>query len=118
MKCLLVLTVMLLGSLATYRQGFEGPVDGRELLPMCKVTVAYLSDNQRPQGDDFSEGYCLGLVTGVSETSDDVCSMGVSSVQMVTAVVKFLEDHPDRLNLKTTTLVRQALMRAWPCKAK
>jgi hypothetical protein len=85
---------------------------------MCKVTVAYLSDNQRPQGDDFSEGYCLGLVTGVSETSDDVCSMGVSSVQMVTAVVKFLEDHPDRLNLKTTTLVRQALMRAWPCKAK
>ena len=118
MKSILILIVVLLGSLTTYGQGIEGPVDGKELLPMCKVTAAYLSDGHTPQGNDFSEGYCLGLVTGVAETSDDVCSMGVPSVQLVIAVVKFFDDHPDRLNLKNTTLVRQALIRAWPCKAK
>jgi hypothetical protein len=92
--------------------------DGDELLPMCNSTVAYLNDHHSPMEKQFSEGYCLGLVTGVSETSDDVCSLGVPSGQLVTVVVKFLEDHPDRLNLKNTTLVRQALMRAWPCKKK
>ena len=118
MKTLLVLAVMLFGSLATRGQSDERTDDGDELLPMCKATVAYLNDHHSPARNDFSEGYCLGLVTGVSETSDDVCSLGVPSVQLVTVVVKFLEDHPDRLNLKNTTLVRQALMRAWPRKRK
>ena len=118
MTTLLVLAVILFGSLATGGQTDEGTGDGDELLPMCKATVAYLNDHHTPMEKQFSEGYCLGLVTGVSETSDDVCSLGVPSGQLVTVVVKFLEDHPDRLNLKDTTLVRQALMRAWPCKKK
>jgi len=118
MKTLLVLAVMLFGSLATGGQNDEGTGDGDELLLMCKATVAYLNDHHSPTENHFSEGYCLGLVTGLSETSDDVCSLGVPSGQLVTVVVKFLEDHPDRLNLKNTTLIRQALMRTWPCKRK
>src|SRR5258705_9065593 len=98
MKLLSILPVVLCGSLAACAQGTAGPVDGNELLPMCKATLTYLSDNHGPQGDEFSQGYCPGLVTGVSETSDDVCSLGVPSVQMVRVVVKYLEDHPDRLN--------------------
>ena len=117
MKTLLVVAVMLFGSLAN-GQSDEGTGDGEELLPICKATVAYLSEHHRPAENSFSDGYCLGLAIGVSETSDDVCSLGVPSGQLVTMVVKFLEDHPDRLNLKNTTLIRQALMRAWPCKRK
>jgi Rap1a immunity proteins len=118
MKTLFVLVVILFGSLATGGQNDEGTGDGDELLPMCKTAAADLNEHHRPEENAFSEGYCLGLVTGVSETSDDVCSLGVPSGQLAMAVVKFLEDHPDRLNLKNTTLIRQALVRTWPCKRK
>ena len=68
----------------------------------------------------FSVGYCLGLVNGVSDTITDMmtlCDPGTTYGQQVRIVVKYLDDHPEKLNLKATVLIKLALLNAFGCKA-
>ena len=122
MKCLAILIVVLFVSLVAVGQDDQQRMDGNELLPQCKAVLRaadsgdnttdfYIKHNNTEE--QFNIAYCLGLVTGVS----DMLHLCPSSPygQRVRVVVKFLEDHPEKLSLRGTMLVRQALMAAFPC---
>ena len=68
----------------------------------------------------FSNGYVVGYILGVIETttySDLQCVPdGVTKAQTVLVVRKYLKDHPEDLHLDASYLVIKAIQAAWPCK--
>jgi hypothetical protein len=86
---------------------------------------------------DIGYAYCLGYITGATQalsawsaatpkearskaTSPNVPSLyclprEVSNVQTMQVVVRYMDEHPDRLNLSADTLVGYALEAAYPC---
>jgi len=66
--------------------------------------------------ENFADGMCRGVVMGVIEVSPKVCpSEGVTLAQAVRIVLKFLQDHPERLHLRGSELAEDALSKAFPC---
>ena len=86
---------------------------------------------------DIGYAYCLGYITGATQalsawsaatpkdartkaTSPNVPSLyclprEVSNVQTMQVVVRYMDEHPERLNLSADTLVGYALEAAYPC---
>ena len=86
---------------------------------------------------DIGYAYCLGYITGATQalsawsaatpkdartktTSANAPSLyclprEVSNVQTMQAVVRYMDEHPERLNLSADTLVGYALEAAYPC---
>jgi hypothetical protein len=64
----------------------------------------------------FRDGYCIGLVNGVTNASPQVCpDEAVTTGQTVRVVLKYLEDHPEELHLNNAVLAEKALAKAFPC---
>jgi hypothetical protein len=64
---------------------------------------------------------CLGYITGVSDVFKDtsICyPKGVTAGQIESIVIKYLNEHPDRLHYSADSLVLDALGKAFPCKVK
>jgi hypothetical protein len=84
---------------------------GNEYLPRC-----------RDGAPDFMQGVCLGIIETVAvyETANGrICVPGAGTRrQMWAVVVKYLENHPERLHEDIHLLAAQALQTAWPCKPK
>ena len=75
--------------------------DGNKLIQSCKAAV------------EFAEG----LVEGVAFSSPEVCtSSDVTHGQGARVVLKYLNDHPEKLNLRRDRLVEAALAQAFPCE--
>ncbi|WP_448952998.1 Rap1a/Tai family immunity protein [Labrys neptuniae] len=111
--CCLVATSFLVSAQADY----DGPT-GKKLYQGCKA----LAD--RSSGDAFDKGLCAGIITGVSEAvlyknipeQLKLCAPeGVTGSQMAHVVLKWLDAHPEKLNMPLSTLVWLALNEAWPC---
>jgi hypothetical protein len=69
--------------------------------------------------DAYRDGYCSGLVAGVSSASPRVCpDDGVTGGQQIRVVLKYLQDHPEELHLDDALLVDRALAKAFPCPKK
>jgi hypothetical protein len=67
----------------------------------------------------WRDGYCTGLVNGVTNASPRVCpDEAVTTGQTLRVVVKYLEDHPEELHLDNAVLVEKALAKAFPCVKK
>lgn len=67
----------------------------------------------------YQAGFCSGYVNGVWNTSDKFCDpKGITLGQVVRVVLKYLNDHPERLHEHEAELVVDALRAAWPCKRK
>lgn len=71
----------------------------------------------------FWKGHCLGMIEGMSvalnATSSGVCLPdGVETGQLERVVIKWLQDHPERLHKSRLIEVRSALTAAFPCKHK
>ncbi|MDP9160720.1 MAG: hypothetical protein M3O09_10910 [Acidobacteriota bacterium] len=99
--CLLVFGVLLV----VPSFGEETYTDGNHLQTYCAGAA-----------DTFGGGYCVGIVSGVSNTSTLVCPpIGVTRGQEIKVVQKFLADNPEKLQLRNTTLVEAALAKAFPC---
>jgi hypothetical protein len=116
MKCKTVLMLVMVSSVLVGQD--KKRLDGNELLPQCKAVVR-LANNEHLDRDRDSTSdmqYCIGLVTGVSDMLD-ICGESTYG-QSIRIVVKYLEEHPEKLNLKATLLVKQALLGALGCKAK
>jgi hypothetical protein len=93
-------------------------MDGNFLLSSCQVSVRWLDDHSITTNDfeAYRDGYCRGLVGGVADASPRVCpAEGVVQGQLIRVVAKFLQDHPERLQLRATQLAEEALARAFPC---
>jgi hypothetical protein len=92
--------------------------DGSYLLVSCQITIRVFEnpDVALNKYEEWRDGFCRGIVEGVSDTSSLVCQEeGVVFGQEVRIVVKYLQDHPEQLHLKNTKLVEMALAKAFPC---
>jgi hypothetical protein len=92
---------------------------GNWLLTSCQFSAKSIDDpNFNENGlEDFRDGYCRGLVQGVSDASPRVCpGENVTHGQQVRVVVKYLQDHPEELDKLGSTLVDKALAKGFPCK--
>jgi hypothetical protein len=100
------------------------PHTGHVLLRKCKAAIEDLTEDQRIA----DAGQCTGYVHGIEEmlrfieiryglTDSLFCvPKGVNLGQMARVVVKYLEDHPERLHETDINLVVDAFKLAFPCK--
>ena len=115
MKHLLILAFVLFASSLAFEQEKE-PATGNNLLPGCKASIDAVEGRVVESGKVFDAAFCLGLVKGVASASSSVCPpKGSDAVQGIRVVVKFMEDHPEKLNIAEEKLVNMALTQAFPC---
>jgi hypothetical protein len=92
---------------------------GNWLLTSCQIAVKAHDDPSFTANkmESFQNGYCLGIIQGVTDASQDVCpGEHVTYVQITRVVLKYLQDHPEQLDQHGSTLVYRALVKAFPCK--
>lgn len=79
----------------------------------CREAVAGSEENL------FYQGYCVGYVTATVETlqSTVMCApREATERKAVGIVVKYIDDRPARQHENFRSLLREALIAAWPCK--
>jgi hypothetical protein len=98
-KSHLITAAILAASLTTPAHGS----DGKNLQKSCKLEPY---------------GYCLGFVAGVyAATSEPFCNPpSVKDRELRSIVVKYMNDHPEKLHLGQAELVVEAYKAAFPCK--
>lgn len=97
---------------------------GNEMLNNCR---AFLKDPM-PPGQMFHAGVCGGYIMGIVDgfiyaqivdpDSTGVCvpDKGYTVGQGVRVLTKYLEDHPEKLNVEVSLLALDAFRKAFPCK--
>jgi hypothetical protein len=117
MKWLLTLAFVLSTTSIAVEQNVPSTSDGNQLLPRCQSAIDALGhDSWKSHQESFDTGYCSGLVEGISYASTHSCLPDGATVgQAVRVVVKYLNDHPEDLNLDERELVDVALGLAFPC---
>lgn len=101
--------------------------DGNELLSRCNVVINY-QDKKIQNPDEIDIGICLGMIQGMMKINSVYkqklgkemalfCppASGLSYVQAIRIVVKYLNDHPEKLHQSDTYLVIGAFQKAFPC---
>jgi hypothetical protein len=94
------------------------------LLPVCQNAVATSNSSWKNVDEEYDAGFCSGLVEGVifgrnmSDTSTICPPEGVTLLQSMRVVVKYLEGNPAKLNLHESLLVELVLAKAFPCASK
>jgi hypothetical protein len=130
-KRLLLLVMLLVASLVAFGQKsprLASPVallfiKGQDLHDVCK----YYGEDKFPAGSSVQErlrisndsGFCSGYIVGQAETlSSEYWSptTGVTVLQIVTVVKKYLDNHPEKWNDAAMNLVMGALSKAFPPK--
>ncbi|MGD1062894.1 MAG: Rap1a/Tai family immunity protein [Terracidiphilus sp.] len=128
---LVVFVLMLLCAPSVARA--EAEHDGNELSEECNTALRTpdKSKNDAPP-DAIHTGMCLGLVRGAMdmmtlwERVDSNHSQSrfhgcipteVSLLEAIKVVMKYLNDHPERLHERDSFLIVSALTEAYPCHA-
>jgi hypothetical protein len=92
--------------------------NGYSMLPACQMLDDAVSHNRRTPE-------CLGQVVGIAQlgnaatktTDFPICKpSNVPLGQLVSVVLLYLRNHPEKLNKDFMYLVMAALRAAWPCK--
>ncbi|QSB00747.1 hypothetical protein JWZ98_19150 [Methylomonas sp. EFPC1] len=127
--CRTVLVLILL--LVPYSVVHAG--DGSSLIISCKSAVKLLSGDTGNERDHRGLNYCAGLVNGVMATmvingnspSDEARKFGIchptdkgqflSIDPSIRVVLKYLEEHPEKLHEADAVLAITALKGAFPC---
>jgi hypothetical protein len=82
-----------------------------------KTTANFLADkckNWNTSGS-FEAGYCVGFITGVDSQVENCPGDDVTRGQVIKVAVKYMDDHPEELDQAASTVVRRALVKAFPC---
>jgi hypothetical protein len=109
----------LIGSGAKAQTNSTTTTDGNYLLGSCRLSVQIMDnpDTHQTLLDAWRDGLCKGIVRGVWAVSPSVCApQDVTAGQVVRIVYKYLQDHPEQLQLYDARLVDMALTQAFPCK--
>ncbi|MBD8604852.1 hypothetical protein IFT80_19615 [Pseudomonas sp. CFBP 8771] len=97
---------------------------GNEMLNNCR---AFLKDPP-PSSQMFHAGVCAGFVIGIVDglmfaqvadpSTTAVCmpERGYTVGQGIRVLTKYLNDHPEKLNVDVSLLAFEAFRRAFPCK--
>lgn len=86
-------------------------LQGEELAGVC-------SDDK----DRFKQGFCVGYLSGVSETltsvlqTSGICApKDITIEKLITAVATYSNNHEDKRKGPAVSLVWSALVASWPC---
>ena len=103
--------------------------DGNTLLKDCNAALNYADNKTQP--DAIAEAAtCVGYINGVLDTltmwnaineADFKIACfpdGVSPLQLIRVVVKYLNDHPEELHEAAIVLTFRAASTAFPCSKK
>jgi hypothetical protein len=108
----------------------SGSSTGREMLQHCGTADRVASHQLSPSEaaptteEAMIQGFCLGAVSGVSflaaastkNTQYPICvPQSAPSAQVLSVVVRYLRNHPERLNDNFLWIIMGALREAWPC---
>jgi Rap1a immunity proteins len=63
----------------------------------------------------FEAGYCVGFITGVDSQVENCPGDNVTRGQVLKVALKYMDDHPEELDQAASTVVRRALLKAFPC---
>ena len=100
------------------------PMDGNTLINYC----SHMQKSERGDADTnfLKAGMCLGLVGGYTDSmrttisifslKNNLCiPMNANWGQRIKVVVKYLEEHPEKLHMHYETLITTAMLDAFPC---
>ncbi|WP_448123653.1 Rap1a/Tai family immunity protein [Pseudomonas veronii] len=99
-------------------------MDGNGLLKACQSAVRF--SDTRVMDDEFSSGYCFGVLQTVGEmmvvvnpilkSEKQVCApKGMTNEQAARITVKYLKENPSKLHQDGSSLVVFALLDSYPC---
>ncbi len=117
MRAAIIFLVVLAWTLPVFADS-RIPVHGSELYGWCKATSGGLPSE--PVGV-----YCAGFLNGIVDVHGEKTAiyghrtclpLSITIRQMRDIVVKWLEDHPEKLQLLAHGLVGEALSEAFPCE--
>ncbi len=127
-------SLLLLGFVVSLTPAFaQSPSDGNVLLHNCSLVVKMTDgDSVTSPIDNLNAGVCMGLVRGIMDTMtlwrsvdhggaiDNTAMHGcipdsIKTIQGARIVVKYLDNHPERLQVPDTRLVLMAMVDAFPC---
>lgn len=114
MKWILVL-IFITGT-ACAQSAAKGYTDGNDLREDCEAAITGQFG--------YGAGYCFGLIEGYLQATPakalptHCVPMGVTVEQLVKVIVKYLDQHPEKLHLTAFLLISQATHEAFPCSAK
>ena len=112
---------------ATFAQGSQtGASIGLDMLRPCGIYEGIQSGRQADVTNDetLGMGYCLGLILGIKflagaatkNTAYPICVPdNAPSGQVLSVVLRYLRNHPQKLNDNFLYLIMDALLEAWPC---
>ena len=128
------LPLLLLGFALPLTPAFaQSPNDGNALLHNCSLVVKMADgDSVMSTVDNLNAGVCVGLVRDIMDTMtlwqsvdhggpvDNTAMHGcipdsIKTIHGARIVVKYLNDHPERLHVPDTRLVLMAMVDAFPC---
>ena len=95
----------------------QDETSGTWLLGSCQITVKATDDRTFQENDleSFRDGFCRGMIEGVSKASPRVCLDDLTYAQQARIVLKYLQDHPEEIHQRNAILVDKALSKAFPC---
>lgn len=115
---------------AAYSQTVERT--GEQLLKECQVVTMHTDGSKMTAFEFGEEGHCLGYLSGATDVLEEwdesntklhgnnpspVClPSNVTMNEIAMVVVKYLNDHPNKLHNDRSLLVMLALSDAYPCK--
>jgi hypothetical protein len=111
----------------TFAQGSQiGASIGLDMLRPCGIYEGIQSGRQADVTNDetLGMGYCLGLILGIKflagaatkNTTYPICVPdNAPSGQVLSVVLRYLRNHPQKLNDNFLYLIMDALLEAWPC---
>lgn len=128
-SCSVLLMLLALGQPVAAETVFRG--DGNDLLRDCTFARAAQTEPLGTQSDALLAGRCFGMVRGIVSFRElifpymegngftkPVCfpEQGIAVEQAVRVVLKYLNDHPEKLHMDDAILVAVALADAFPCR--
>jgi len=112
-----ILVVIFLTGIACAQSAPKRYTDGNDLRDECGAAVA-------GQLGTYQSGHCLGFIEGYLQVAPipnlptHCIPAGVTYEQLTKVVVKYLDQHPEKLHLAAVLLISQATHYAFPCSAK
>jgi hypothetical protein len=116
-----VLVAMSGSAQASYR-------DGTEFTAQCTIGADATTDDQDPapyQNEDFCLGYIMAVVdASPCNTGNESAkkypwnqdSSGLLAMQIAASIVRWLNNHPDKLDRSAALLIADAIQELFPCK--
>jgi hypothetical protein len=109
-----IICSVLMALTITMANAQQSSFSANSVLPGCKAVF----EESRGLGRQDT-GYCVGAINALTFLSPTECIEipdEVTFLQILLAVVGFIEAHPQRMDEPFVELAFEALLEAWPCR--